>query len=404
MISRRDFLRLGLGTAAGVYVGGKLWAGSGGSAFGAVKPAVTLTAPTKDRLQVLSVRGTHAEIGKAIGGELGMDTQAFIYEQRKWFQGLKKYARSRDGKANLSRMRKAAEKHTPQAMAELTAWSSACGVSMDEMFILNCKNEIDAFSNSQRGCPGCSSVALKNEKGIWLLHNEDGHPANEGRMFLLDAKPAGGSAFVSHTYPGLLSGNASWLNEHGVFMTCNYIPSAKVKAGIPRYFLYRQAIEARSVEAAVELYTHPERAFAGHHFIGSMVSRELVSLEFTPDKHSLEKVEGLSWHTNHLVHKSMAAECQIDEYITESSAPRYARLAELLGVAKPAEVTPEQIQKVLSDHESTPTTICRHAPPDPRGMTLGQARFEAGAKPVRPFAAKYIKGFPCEGKWESYSL
>lgn len=406
MISRREFIRYGLGAAAGVYAGTKLRLGPSGLADAATRPPVTLTAPTRDRLPLLSVQGTYAEIGKAIGGELGMETQGMIYEQRKWFQGLKKYAKSREGKKNLSKMRAAAEKHTPQAVEELQGWSTACGVSFEEMFILNCKNEIDAFANTQRGCPGCSSVALRNEKGVWLLHNEDGHPSNEGRMFLLEARPAGGTAFLSQTYPGLLSGNASWVNEHGVFMTCNYIPSAKVKPGIPRYFLYRKAIEAESVEAAIATYTHSERAYAGHQFIGSLDSRELVSLEFTPDRHSVEKVEGLSWHTNHLVHKSMVAECQIDSYIADSSAPRYARLTELLSTAKPADVTPEQIQKALADHASSPTTICRHAPPDPRGMTLAQARFEAKADSAtgQPYKVQYIKGFPCEGKWESYSV
>jgi len=355
---------------------------------------------------VLSVQGSYAEIGKAIGGELGMDTQAMFYERRKWFRGLSRYAKSRAGKKNLSKMRSAAEKHTPKVMEELIGWASTCGVSLNEMFILNCKNEIDAFANTQKGCPGCSSVALKNEKGIWVVHNEDGHLCNEGRMFLLDAMPTGGTAFLSHTYPGIVSGNASWVNEHGVFMSCNYIPSATVKPGIPRYFLYRKAIEARSVEEAIETYTHKERAYAGHHFIGSLVSRELFSLEVTPGKHSLKPVEGLMWHTNHLVHESMAKECQMTTYIGESSAPRYARLTELLTTAKAADVTPEQMHQALSDHESTPTQICRHAPPDPRGMTLGQARFEAMVEGPHapPFTVNYIKGFPCEGTKAGYTV
>ncbi len=92
-------------------------------------------------------------------------------------------------------------------------------------------------------------------------------------------------------------------------------------------------------------------------------------------------------------------------YIGESSAPRYARLTELLASAKPAEVTPEEMHKALSDHESTPTQICRHAPPDPRGMTLAQAWFAAkqgGAE--QPFRVNYIKGFPCEGTKAEYLL
>lgn len=406
MTSRRDFIRYGLGATAGLYVGTRLGAGVLHAGVAAIRPPVRLMAPTKDRLPVLSVQGTPAQIGKAIGAELGMDTQAMFYERRKWFRGLSKYAKSRVGKKNLSKMRTAAEKHTPRVLEELAGWSAACGVSLDEMFILNCKNEIDAFANTQKGCPGCSSVALKNEKGIWVVHNEDGHLCNEGRMFVLDAKPTGGTAFLSHTYPGIVSGNASWLNEHGVFMSCNYIPSAAVKAGIPRYFLYRKAIEAKSVAEAVEVYTHADRAYAGHHFIGSLVSRELISLEVTPGKHSVKQVDGLSWHTNHLVHEVMSGECQIDAYIGESSAPRYARLTELLGPVKAADVTPEQMHQALSDHASTPTQICRHAPPDPRGMTLAQASFEATAdgSSAPPFKVNYIKGFPCEGKKEAYSL
>jgi hypothetical protein len=404
MNDRRTFLKGVAAAGAGLCIGGR-WLARG-DAFAAIEPAVKMTGATRDRLPTLSVRGDATQIGEAIGGEWGMETQAIFYDRRKWFQGLKKYAKSREGKKNVLTMRGLAEKHTPKVMAELAGWSKRCGVSLDDLFLMNIKNEIDAFSNRQEGCPGCSTVALQSDKGIWLLHNEDGHPSFEGRMLLLEARPAEEAAFISLTYPGIVSGNAWWLNEHGVFMTTNYIPSAKVRAGIPRYFLYRKALAADSVEAALTTLTHAERAYAGHHYLGSLATRELKSVEITPDKVSIQDVKGLSWHTNHLVHDAMKGECQFQKYVTDSSLPRYARLTELLGGAAAPSLGPDLLHKALSDHESTPTTLCRHAPPDPVGMTLGMALFESktDARTVGPFRAQFIKGFPCEDQKAAYTV
>ena len=124
-------------------------------------------------------------------------------------------------------------------------------------------------------------------------------------MFMVKATPPSGVTFLTLTYPGHLMGNGPGINNHGIIQTTNYIGAMKWKIGIPRYFLNRAVLEARSLEEAVKIVTFHNRAFAYHHNIASVKQKRILSIEVTTDNYQVVEPENFYFHTNHLIQKEI---------------------------------------------------------------------------------------------------
>lgn len=362
----------------------------------------SLAAGGKAGLPVLEVKGSPGHMGLQIGRRFGPLIRKGLERRASWFKELKDYALG-EGRANLDGMLAAARKHTPSCIEELEGWSRGSGVSFQDLLVLNCKSELDAFMKAGCGCPGCSTVVLKHGGRLIVVHNEDGDTAYDDLTFVIRARPEGGTRFVAMTYPGILAGMAPGVNEHGVFVTTNYIPSRKVRPGVPRYFQMRRILEARTVDEALAIARHPERAFSYHHIIGSLADGRAVTLEVNPEKIHQQEIKGLFLHTNHLVHPVLKDEPQFEKYMASSSYPRYRTLVKTLGSVKDlASMDLDTIMKAVSEHEGRPTSVCRHPEGEKRGSTLASAVFEYPAK--RPWGLRLFQNQPCLGKDRVYSL
>ncbi len=322
--------------------------------------------------------------------------------RQEWFKKLHDWAKG-DGSKLIESMRAAARKHTPAVVEELEGWAAGSGLDYFDLFVFNTKSEIEAFIDSRCGCAGCSTVVLKDENRLLIFHNEDGHEAYQDLMFMVSLRPTGAPRVVGLTYPGVMEGNAPWVNEHGVVMTTNYIPGEKVVPGIPRYFLDRTAMAAVNLEEALLVVSHPERAYSYHHTVSSLVEKRSFSVEATPDKLVVKEISGLFYHTNHLVWPELEKEPQFQKYMKISSHPRYNSLTKSLGGRPLAELTPDEIIKALSNHEGKPYSVCRHPAKGATGATLGSAFFSAPTADA-PFTMTLRKNQPCLGKVATYQV
>ncbi len=385
MLTRREFILRGLAGA-----GGAVLLGVGGREA----LAETLQPLNRKQFPYLEVSGTPHEIGKAIGVRFGDNIRKGLKRRAEWFQELRAYALG-EGKKHYAYMLKMSEAHTPGPLEELHGWAEGSGVPFEDLFVLNCKSEFDTFMQMGKGCPGCSVVAFRSEDNLIVAHNEDGHKAYEDLMFMLRVKPKGGTEFVAFTYPGIMEGNAPGVNEHGITFTTNYIPSAKVKPGVPRYFLDRMALEAKTVDEVVEIVSHPERGYAYHHVITSLKERRAVALEAAPWNLETKKIDGLYWHTNHLIFPTMKELPQFEKYMKISSIPRYESLTKSLGGKRNA--TKEEILAALSNHDGRPWSVCRHPEGDAEGATLGTVVFTSPGPEVAPgdYQLQLYNNNPC---------
>ncbi len=275
------------------------------------------------------------------------------------------------------------------------------GVPYRDLLILNLKAELGAMQD-QSATPqdpaGCSTVVINDGRRIILAHNEDGHKAYTGRMFVLRMRPTDKPAIFCVTYPGILPGNAPWANDQGVVMTTNFIYSKEVNSGVGRYFLDRTAMEARTLDQTLAICTHPERAYAFHHVILSTREGRAVSLEVTPSQQSKQQISGLMIHTNHLIHPSMKNEPQDTAYISSSSMTRWKVLESWRGSQPaPEKISAKAVIQALAQHQGKPYSPCRHPQGKVDGTTLLTALFKLPEESLRIYRDQ-----PCLGKTFDY--
>jgi len=379
---------------------------------GGVEPAAPTTAAfqpeTAKALPLLEVRGSDFEIGLQIGRQFSGEIRGGLEARGEWWTDLLAFAKSQPPEVYDSFLA-AAKKHTPEVLEELRGWAEGSGVPFRELMVLNLKAEYEALRRRSMGArpteppeevPGCSSIVWTGDGNLLAVHNEDGHRAYSERMFLLSMHPAGRPSVLAVSYPGILPGNAPWINSAGVMMTTNYIPSREVELGVGRYFLDRQAMVAENADRAVEICSHPDRAYAYHHVIGSRSEKRLLGLEVTPSKLEKREIDGLYLHTNHLVLPTMAGEPQIEAYVEKSSMSRWEVLNRWkAGLPDPPALGGADLIAVLSSHENRPYSPCRHPEEGVDGATLLNALFDLGSGTLR-----IHKGNPCLGVHTDYPL
>lgn len=380
----------------------------------AAKPAV-YHAPTETTLPMLEVSGSPYEIGQAIGKRFSGEIKQGFEARGKWWTDLKTFAEAQP-KNVMETFVAAARKHAPSAFEELRGWADGSGLPLNDMLILNLKAEFAALrdgatgqepapaprpSCSPKGQPGCSTIALHHGNNMLLAHNEDGDKAYEQRMFMLRVHPRGKPSYLCASYPGILPGNAPWVNDRGIIMTTNFIYTKEVRLGVGRYFLDRLAMEAKTLDEALDTCRHPERAYAFHHVLASVNDRRILSLEVTPTRHQQKEISAeLFIHTNHLVLDELAAEAQDPDYVGASSMTRWNVLSKWKdSIAKPDTLTGKQLVEALASHEGRPYSPCRHPEGKIGGSTLLTALFDLGANTMRVY-----KNQPCLELFHDYPL
>jgi len=398
LLSRRDFAR-GSAALLGAAVAG---CAAPDAARRQPSPPDTYQAASETRFPLLEVRGAPYAMGRTIGQRFAAQIRGGFEARAAWWRRLKAIADAQPAKV-YDTFLAAARRHAPHIVEELRGWADGCGLPFRDLMLLNLKAEYQALHDrrSPEPQPGCSTIVKAGARGFVLAHNEDGDQAYRERMFVVRMRPEGKPAVLCASYPGILPGNAPWINDAGLIMTTNFIYTREVRLGVGRYFLDRLAMEARSLDEAVAICTHPERAYAFHHVLASASERRVLSIEVTPTRQSRLAIDGLFLHTNHLVHPALAGEQQDLDYVGTSSLSRWQVLgAWKAGVAgREARLTPRDLVRALASHEQSPYSPCRHPQGKVRGTTLLTALFET---PVR--AMQIYKGQPCRGRREALPL
>lgn len=366
---------------------------------------IRFSPPSSKSFAMLEISGNYREIGYAIGSIFKREIQLVLSKRNNWFQNIRDYAeRDPDNLAQLLQIQ--AETHYPHLMEELRGMSNGAEIPFNDLFLLNIHAEISARMavSSKTESPGCSSIYWQADGQKLLFHNEDGHQAYQGLMFMVKATLPSGVTVLTLTYPGFLMGNGPALNSHGIFQTTNFISAGECRAGIPRYFLGRAVLEAKTLEEAIKIVTHPRRAFAYHHNLGSIQEKKIYSVEVTPDSFQIIEPGHLYIHTNHLILDRTGSFPQNREYVLASSMCRYSVISESLETLKrSSNVTIKDITDILSSHERSPYSPCRH----PRGLVRGTTLATAVIDLIEGTMTIY-RGNPCYSfenqKLTEYSL
>lgn len=287
----------------------------------------------------------------------------------------------------------------PQYLEELEGIAEGAGVEFDDLAVLNVMEAVtmDALHLSK-----CTSMAVNDERTadghVLIAHNEDWMPEDEADVYVIHATPDDEPPFLAMTYGGLLPNIG--FNASGIAQCCDSVYPTDSRIGIPRVFVSRAVLSARTPAEAISHMLIPHRA-AGYNHLLAHESGELYNVEVSARRFALLYAEeGLLVHTNHYLDRGMQAiESEPDELI--STRVRYFRALRLLKGTK--EHTVKSLQVIQRDHVNYPNSICNHAVEDliplDREKTINALVIDLTARTMH-----IAWGNPCVNPYHTYHL
>ena len=309
-------------------------------------------------LKCFTIAGEPAEIGQALGLLAKPMFDAYMAQSAAWAR----VSRWR-GHPFVEALRRAAVERFPDYVEELDSMADALGWPAHDIFLWNCRGEL-----VHRVPDGCTTLAAQSPAGGVIAHNEDGDPYLKDKCMLVDVRPKGKPGFLSFYYPGSLPGHTFAATYAGVAQAINNLRIVHPAPGVPRMILARAVLDAELLDDALALLRDNPRAAGFHHTIGCAGDARVLSIEATPKRCSIVRVEdagrddgGVVGHANHLIHRGHDVEPQL---VTDSSRDRQARLGVLLPALGNA-WDDEALLRVLQDQAEEGLPIYRNDPLDP---------------------------------------
>jgi isopenicillin-N N-acyltransferase-like protein len=346
---------------------------------------------TPRRIDLHRVKGTPREAGAAIGEALGDDIRAEVEEF-----GDPPEGRTRGEQLSLaSRYRDATAAAFPGVLEELDGAAEACGIDPLEMFAASIE-EIWHPAPGPAHARGCSDLVAappaSADGHVLVGHNNDLGPSARDRIVAIEREVDGEPlTFTLGIGPWPSVG---W-NETGVSFTGNELSPNDERIGVPRLLQFRAMLAARTIDEAVGLALHHERASSYNNLLAD--ARRVVNVEGSATEAELVEPagEGILAHTNHYACASMLPR-EGDEEYARHSAVRLERAMELLEAPGRGGVTRASIRGMLADHERRPDSLCRH-----EGES--QTVFWCVAD-VTDMRISYGRGNPCDSAAQAYSF
>lgn len=291
------------------------------------------------------------------------------------------------------------EEAFPQFVEETRGIAEGAGVAFPEIWTLNC---YEGLSEVQKRVWGCTSLAIRSDHTanghVLLAHNEDWNSVDQGGVYLIQAEPDDGPAFIGMTYgPHLVN---IGLNAEGIGVAIDSVYPTDGRVGVPRVLFSRAVLSACTIGQAIRACVPKLRA-GGYNYLLADSHGELYNVETSASTHNILYGEaGWLAHTNHYLSPRMQALEEPGTYA--SSHVRLNRVRRLLKETL-GQVTIEGLQTILRDHVNYPDSICGHQdpkdPPHERDMTIVSLVMDLTEQVL--WAAP---GPPCEGEYVGYGL
>lgn len=352
-----------------------------------------------DRIPFLSVRGTHREVGRAVGA-----ATAPVLSRAVDFDDALPVGRSRDEQLALaSRYRDVTRAATPWLVEEIDGAAEGAGVDALALFAASIE-EIWTVRPSMVTAGivvdgRCSDLVARPpataDGHTWVAHNNDLGPASREGVVAVEWRVPGEPVVFSLGIGPWIS--VGW-NDTGLSLTGNELSPNDERIGVPRLLMVREQLTARSMDEAVAMAVRPDRA-SSYNTVFATPDGQVVNVEGSATDAELETPgEGGTYaHTNHYACSRMER-YEGDPAYAVRSGVRLARARELLDAAAPGSIDVAWLRAALSDHANSPA-LCRHVEQDSGVATAFWCIADVTAGQIR-----YGLGNPCEPGEERYAF
>jgi isopenicillin-N N-acyltransferase-like protein len=354
------------------------------------------------RLPIVYVEGSHYEMGRQIGADRKAVLHQMLAVYRRYFEedtGKIAIAGWDEAILHARKYLPFAEESVPQYVEELEGVADGAGLELNDLLVLNCVEAIteDALHTS---CTSLGAAPEVTADGSLLVgHNEDWLPDDQDTVYLVHARPDNEPAYLAITYGGLLPNIG--FNEHGIAQCCDSVYPNDARIGVPRIFVSRAVLAARTPAEAIRAALNRRRA-AGYNHLIVHVSGEMYNVEVSAEDFDvIYGLDGMLAHTNNYLSRRMRAiEKDSEELI--ASRVRHNRAARLMRSQR-GKLSLKSFQSILSDHVNYPQSICNHIdendPPLERQQTIASILMDLTTQSM------YVAwGPPCQSEYHSYKL
>ncbi|OGO29129.1 MAG: hypothetical protein A2136_09605 [Chloroflexi bacterium RBG_16_54_11] len=292
-----------------------------------------------------------------------------------------------------------AQERFPQYIEEVLGLAEGANVDFDDIGVVN---DLEAVTIDALHLSKCTSMAVSESNTadghVLLAHNEDWIPEDEPDVYLIHAEPDDEPPFLAMTY-GALIPNIGF-NAYGIAQCCDSVYPNDSRIGIPRLYVSRGVLAAKTPGEAIRCTLIPRRA-AGYNHLLAHESGEIYSVEVSARKFAiLYAQDGYMVHTNHYLDANMQViEYEPDELV--ATRVRYFRADRLLRDTD--QHTIKSMQAIQRDHINFPNSICNHAEDDmdplDREKTINSMIIDLTAR-----AMHIAWGNPCANAYHTYYL
>jgi predicted choloylglycine hydrolase len=249
---------------------------------------------TENTIPYLEVSGSPNEIGYKIGKAFKTNIRGLLSE----FPPYKKHKSVFLEKERLiEKMLKVSRRLCPNVVNEIEGISDGCRMEFMDIFIHNCMH-MPHWEN-------CSTSIFKQDKVIYIAHNEDAHPILEKYAYFVFVKPESPKSipFFAHCYPGIVPGMSYGFNLAGLTQTCNSLPDPIQSIGLPRMFVGRTIYEkAQTINGAIRIISKLiPRSGGASYSLGSLSENNIVNVETTGTDYSVIKIHDHFFRANHYI-------------------------------------------------------------------------------------------------------
>ncbi|MDA0841605.1 MAG: C45 family autoproteolytic acyltransferase/hydrolase [Planctomycetota bacterium] len=346
------------------------------------------------RYREVEVSGSPRELGRAVGEAARDEIRGFCEIALERVNLTVNISRTKAMQIAASSIAYV-EDYAPDMMEEMRGMSDASGVSLEELMLLQVRNQLRSED------AGCTSFALgstaTSTSTSLIGQNWDNDPELDEFNIVLTRRPAGKPALMNISQAGLIA--YIGLNDSGISLCLNTLPAPSRELGVPHYFTVRGIYESDSLEGAADAVRRAPRAIPAN--IMMSTPEGPADFEITiDDVHILRDPQNrLVTHTNHCLHPDLVS---INEEFAEliNSGPRLERTEQVLRTDTALGV--EHLKGLLSDHENHPRSICRH-PNDDSGTGIWKTVFSVIMEPEQG-RMHLSRGTPCNNPYEVYEL
>jgi isopenicillin-N N-acyltransferase-like protein len=305
-----------------------------------------------DPIPVLSVSGSHRQVGQQIGAARRMHLNRLLDRVRlelppglgwDWAVGrVRPY---------LDCSRAA----LPEYVTELAGIAEGADLPLDHLFVAMCEELFEPSPGS-----GCTDLAARGRATVdgstLVAHTNDLGPETEEELVILRVQAADEPEFLAVSVGGL--GLSAGLNTAGISLTGNQVSSTDVRIGVPRLLVVRAILAARTLGEAMDTCLLPQRASSYNNIIAD-ANGEVYSMEgAATDCEPLYIEDDLLAHANHYISPAMRDK-EADRNAIGSSVIRQHRAMRLLRENRGG-LSPDLFRQLLADHANYPASICKH--------------------------------------------